>query len=148
MRWWRLGSGRALTILVVSTGVNGTRLQKVADGSVYKLRHYCTQSAQSHKPWKVGEASGMSFAFSWQRYQNTTEFGFFWPFFNTAWLFIENFIWLPCSELGATHSERTFRNSTPSPHCTILAWSHFLMKDFPDKSLWRCCTRVPALHCR
>jgi len=47
-------------ILVVSIEVIGRWLiwvQKAADGSVYKLSHYCTQSELSHKPWKVREVS-------------------------------------------------------------------------------------------
>ena len=34
-------------------------VQKAADGSVCKLSHYCTQSVQSHKPWKVWEVSAI-----------------------------------------------------------------------------------------
>ena len=34
-------------------------VQKAADGSVCKLSHYCTQSVQFHKPWKVREVSVM-----------------------------------------------------------------------------------------
>jgi len=32
-------------------------VQKAVDGSVFKLSQYCTQSGQSHKPWKFREVS-------------------------------------------------------------------------------------------
>ena len=35
-------------------------VQKAVTGSVCKLRHQCTQSVQSYKPWEVQEASVMS----------------------------------------------------------------------------------------
>jgi len=87
-------------------------VQKAAGGSVWTLWHRCTQSVQSHKPWKVREASVCQarlisvskkisndirviqmFLFDKRIAIPQTKFGFFRTLFSTVWLLIGSFIW-------------------------------------------------------
>ena len=65
MQQWCWRNGTALIILVVSTVVYGRWLFCMSavscqHESVCKLWDHCTQSLQSHKPWKVNEVLVMS----------------------------------------------------------------------------------------
>jgi len=144
MRQWRQESGRAFMILVLSTRseweITFVLVQKGTNGSICKLSHYCFQSVQSHKPWKVREAQviqgqarlNLNFAeiFSlcscnldvslWQRNSNTTKFGFFWSLKNRfghflgsiyiVWIFVKFFIWQPYNKSTLDGLSKSWRN--------------------------------------